>query len=358
MSALKNGEPGLRSLFYWKWWAPTQTSYFVVGIRWIWPSVLGYLKVPDSEILKQLWRWESEIGCETCVWSQVYFYDAPVSTVLWLIRRYVRNTTARAFAVVASALGIPSLLLFLRAVRLSMSWWQMDQCGFLSGHRVKTLTVYCCTSLQFEYEMDGITRPFSVVSKFRMIYTDTSEASILWRHLGVTGEVLIRGTAGVLSVNLQGIRKDIFNSSPIIVVGFFEQGFIKTLLHCSTWLSTGGQVCQSKKSWQARHTGIKIAHLLVRAMLGVRLYLFWKLSQPSTVQIEQTNQFIKPRSSMLSANFMSQLVSVWGLSLITSIFLHPIHPGAADCHSHGAGLQYACPGQFQVRIQDAQWLAT
>ena len=31
--------------------------------------------------------------------------------------RYVRNTTARAFAVVASALGIPSLLLFLRAVR-------------------------------------------------------------------------------------------------------------------------------------------------------------------------------------------------------------------------------------------------
>ena len=80
-------------------------------------------------------------------------------------------------------------------------------------------TVYCCTSLQFEYEMDGITRPISVVSKFRMIYiiyTDTSEGSILWRHLGVTGEVLIRGTAGVLSVNLQGIRKDIFNSSPII----------------------------------------------------------------------------------------------------------------------------------------------
>ena len=32
---------------------------------------------------------------------------------------YVRNTTARAFAVVASALGIPSLLPFLKAVSIS-----------------------------------------------------------------------------------------------------------------------------------------------------------------------------------------------------------------------------------------------
>ena len=31
---------------------------------------------------------------------------------------YVRNTTARAFAVVASALGIPSLLPFLKAVSI------------------------------------------------------------------------------------------------------------------------------------------------------------------------------------------------------------------------------------------------
>lgn len=151
MSALKNGEPGLRSLFYWKWWAPTQTSYFVVGIRWIWPSVLGYLKVPDSETALELrkWNWMWNV----CVWSHVYFYDAPVSTVLCLIRRYVRNTTARAFAVVASALGIPSLLLFLRAVRLSMSWWQMDQCGFLSGHWVKTLTVLYIAVLRCNLNM-------------------------------------------------------------------------------------------------------------------------------------------------------------------------------------------------------------
>ena len=36
---------------------------------------------------------------------------------------YVRNTTARAFAVVASALGIPSLLPFLRAVCQSKKSW-------------------------------------------------------------------------------------------------------------------------------------------------------------------------------------------------------------------------------------------
>jgi splicing factor 3B subunit 1 len=42
---------------------------------------------------------------------------------------YVRNTTARAFAVVASALGIPSLLPFLKAVCLSKSSWQARHTG-------------------------------------------------------------------------------------------------------------------------------------------------------------------------------------------------------------------------------------
>mmetsp|Transcript_16124 Transcript_16124/g.34852 ORF Transcript_16124/g.34852 Transcript_16124/m.34852 type:complete len:1255 (+) Transcript_16124:60-3824(+) len=42
---------------------------------------------------------------------------------------YVRNTTARAFAVVASALGIPSLLLFLRAVCQSKKSWQARHTG-------------------------------------------------------------------------------------------------------------------------------------------------------------------------------------------------------------------------------------
>jgi splicing factor 3B subunit 1 len=42
---------------------------------------------------------------------------------------YVRNTTARAFAVVASALGIPSLLPFLKAVCNSKKSWQARHTG-------------------------------------------------------------------------------------------------------------------------------------------------------------------------------------------------------------------------------------
>merc|ERR1711871_610402 len=42
---------------------------------------------------------------------------------------YVRNTTARAFAVVASALGIPSLLPFLSAVCRSRKSWQARHTG-------------------------------------------------------------------------------------------------------------------------------------------------------------------------------------------------------------------------------------
>lgn len=42
---------------------------------------------------------------------------------------YVRNTTARAFAVVASALGVPSLLLFLKAVCQSKKSWQARHTG-------------------------------------------------------------------------------------------------------------------------------------------------------------------------------------------------------------------------------------
>jgi splicing factor 3B subunit 1 len=42
---------------------------------------------------------------------------------------YVRNTTARSFAVVASALGIPNLLPFLKAVCLSKKSWQARHTG-------------------------------------------------------------------------------------------------------------------------------------------------------------------------------------------------------------------------------------
>ncbi|SMR54548.1 unnamed protein product [Zymoseptoria tritici ST99CH_3D1] len=45
------------------------------------------------------------------------------------VDEYVRNTTARAFAVVASALGIPTLLPFLRAVCKSKKSWQARHTG-------------------------------------------------------------------------------------------------------------------------------------------------------------------------------------------------------------------------------------
>ncbi|XP_046919406.2 splicing factor 3b subunit 1 isoform X1 [Dermatophagoides farinae] len=45
------------------------------------------------------------------------------------VDEYVRNTTARAFAVVASALGIPSLLPFLKAVCRSKKSWQARHTG-------------------------------------------------------------------------------------------------------------------------------------------------------------------------------------------------------------------------------------
>lgn len=45
------------------------------------------------------------------------------------VDEYVRNTTARAFSVVASALGIPSLLPFLKAVCQSRKSWQARHTG-------------------------------------------------------------------------------------------------------------------------------------------------------------------------------------------------------------------------------------
>lgn len=47
------------------------------------------------------------------------------------VDEYVRNTTARAFAVVASALGIPALLPFLKAVCKSKKSWQARHTGYL-----------------------------------------------------------------------------------------------------------------------------------------------------------------------------------------------------------------------------------
>ena len=44
------------------------------------------------------------------------------------VDEYVRNTTARAFAVVASALGIPSLLPFLKVMLGFYCWFVSSAC--------------------------------------------------------------------------------------------------------------------------------------------------------------------------------------------------------------------------------------
>ncbi|ETB59139.1 hypothetical protein YYC_03404 [Plasmodium yoelii 17X] len=53
---------------------------------------------------------------------------------------YVRNTTARAFAVVASALGIPSLILFLKAVCQSKKSWEARHTGIKIVQQIAILT--------------------------------------------------------------------------------------------------------------------------------------------------------------------------------------------------------------------------
>lgn len=54
---------------------------------------------------------------------------ASLLTLTGSLVQYVRNTTARAFAVVASALGIPALLPFLKAVCQSKKSWEARHTG-------------------------------------------------------------------------------------------------------------------------------------------------------------------------------------------------------------------------------------
>ena len=56
-----------------------------------------------------------------------------------LMCRYVRNTTARAFSVVASALGIPALLPFLKAVCMSKKSWQARHTGIKIVQQISIL---------------------------------------------------------------------------------------------------------------------------------------------------------------------------------------------------------------------------
>ena len=55
------------------------------------------------------------------------------------VDEYMRNTTARAFAVVASALGIPALLPFLKAVCHSRKSWQARHTGIKIVYQIATL---------------------------------------------------------------------------------------------------------------------------------------------------------------------------------------------------------------------------
>merc|ERR1719389_438009 len=55
------------------------------------------------------------------------------------VDEYVRNTTARAFSVVASALGIPALLPFLRAVCLSRRSWEARHTGMKIVQQIAVL---------------------------------------------------------------------------------------------------------------------------------------------------------------------------------------------------------------------------
>ena len=67
------------------------------------------------------------------------------------IDEYVRNTTARAFAVVASSLGIPSLLPFLKAVCKSKKSWQVRFPAFMTSFRgLKSGLIMCSHKIQFD----------------------------------------------------------------------------------------------------------------------------------------------------------------------------------------------------------------
>lgn len=69
------------------------------------------------------------------------------------VDEYVRNTTARAFAVVASALGIPALLPFLKAVCKSKKSWQARHTG---SFRVVIRTRIFCSIYSIKKWIVGI----------------------------------------------------------------------------------------------------------------------------------------------------------------------------------------------------------
>ncbi len=99
------------------------------------------------------------------------------------IDEYVRNTTARAFSVVASALGIPALLPFLKAVCLSKKSWQarhtgikiVQQISILMGCAVLPhLKVITCFPPQHCFAPD------SLLASYSKQHSSLSQSGQLW----------------------------------------------------------------------------------------------------------------------------------------------------------------------------------
>lgn len=77
---------------------------------------------------------------------------------------YVRNTTARAFAVVASALGIPALLPFLKAVCQSRKSWQARHTGIKIVMQVRVCSSYIYRTFIKKNVFDStLGRPFELL---------------------------------------------------------------------------------------------------------------------------------------------------------------------------------------------------
>ncbi|CAM9771926.1 unnamed protein product, partial [Ectocarpus fasciculatus] len=87
-----------------------------------------YARVEGREIISNLAK---AAGLATMIFTMRPDIDNP--------DEYVRNTTARAFAVVASALGIPALLPFLKAVCQSRKSWQARHTGIKIVQQISIL---------------------------------------------------------------------------------------------------------------------------------------------------------------------------------------------------------------------------
>ena len=77
---------------------------------------------------------------------------------------YVRNTTARAFSVVASALGIPALQPFLRAVCRSKKTWKARHTGVKIVQQISLL--FGCGVLPYLNSLVGCIAKGLEVSSF------------------------------------------------------------------------------------------------------------------------------------------------------------------------------------------------